>query len=69
MKRLKTLNELFFDNSELDDGKVRFYLTNPKTNKGFAFDCDREDKEQLEEIFKRNNVVHEVDDGGNELPF
>jgi len=69
MKRLKKLNELFFDRSELDDGNVRFYLLNPDTNKGFAFDVEREDMNTLEDILKRNNVVYEIDDGGNDLPF
>jgi hypothetical protein len=71
MKKIKTVGELsetlFFD--ELDDGNVRFYLKNSKTNKGFAFDCLRDDKKALEDILNRNNVKFEVDDGGNVLPF
>ena len=76
MKRLKNIKNfskveeaLFFDRSELSDGNVRFYLSNPNTNKGFAFDLNAEDKEALEDILKRNNIMFDVDDGANNLPF
>ncbi len=67
MKRIKKISELLHF-EVIDDGMVRFYLLNPDTNKGFAFDCVREDKPKLEEIFKRNGVEYEVDDGVG-LPF
>jgi len=65
MKRLKKLNELHFD-KELDGVNVKL---NPDTNKSFAFDVKRDDMDNLEDILKRNNIVYEVVDGGNELPF
>jgi len=68
MKRLKKLNELFFDRSKLDNS-VKFYLLNTDTNSNFAFDVVREDINNLEKILKRNNVKYEIDDGENELPF
>jgi len=66
--KIQKINELFFDNNEIDDGKIRFYLLNTDTNKGFAFDADRDDKEDFERLFKKNNITYDIDDGVY-LPF
>jgi len=68
MKRLKKMNELHFDRVSEDNGKVRFYLFDPD-RKTFMIDINREDIKGLEEILKRNNIDHEVDDGSDDLPF
>lgn len=75
MKRIKKLNNfineetaMFFDNREIPSEKVRFYLLNKETNKGFAFDVYREDKDELEQLLKRNDQDYDIDDGGD-LPF
>ena len=68
MKRIKKIESFFFDDSNILKNNVRFYLINPKTNKGFAFDIKNEDKEELKKIFNRNNIRFDLDEGGD-LPF
>jgi hypothetical protein len=60
---------MFFDTDQIRSNEVRFYLHNPSTNKGFAFDVAREDKFELERILKKNGIPVDVDDGGEDLPF
>lgn len=69
MRKIKKINELFFDHSEISSDEVRFYLFNPDTDKGFAMDIDRSDRENLIKIFDKNDIKYEVDDGANDLPF
>lgn len=75
MKRIKDIenfiNEnqaMFFDNSEIRKGMVRFYLRKPEQNRGFVIDVQQNDREILEEIFTKNDILYDVDEGGN-LPF
>lgn len=66
--KIKKINELFFDNKPIAEDEVKFYLINPKTNKSFPFEVKNSDQKILEEIFKRNKINYEVDDGIG-LPF
>jgi hypothetical protein len=80
MKYLKKINEITSKYNKKDD---RFYF-NPaddpenkntatfylhKEKQGFAMDILSEDREKLEEILTRNNIIYTVSVEGNVLPF